>query len=424
MGQVLKGPVPCAAAKGAQRPDRLARNTEQSRRRAGTKQDFITLLWTAPGHTASKHFIKSKAGVEKVNFNAGYYFTAFEPTPVGSIFELSNILSAIEAIPNMMVIRGLPREPALIGKFVRRLGSGDIGNFFTPSEGHHWILIDLDKIPLPRSLSLTESPEAVCEYLIGLLPHEFSNATYHWQLSSSAGIGDLTVASVHMWFWLKAPIPDQELKRWANHVNDLAGYKLVDPALFQHVQAHYTASPTFVGMDDPFPTRSGLHVKARDTVALVISAPTKKAAASRAIGATPARTHVGDTGASGFEYHLSRIGDHPGGDGFHGPIVAAAASYVCEHGEESTDPEHVYKKISEAVEKADSSNHDDATVAARASREQIMPAIESAIKKYGSQPSSRRKARLVEGIQPHFKSSPVSIDVAQEALTAFAKRAR
>ena len=363
--------------------------------RQGNAQDAITILMTAPGHTASKRFVKTATGVEKIGFNAGLYFGVMEPQVVGDIYGLSDVLMAIEPYPNMLVIRGLPANDAFVGNGVRRTGSGDVGNFFTPPAGHHWILIDFDKIKIPKCLSLKRNPVAVCEHLVGLLPAEFHSASYHWQLSSSAGMGEPDEVSMHIWFWLMRPVPDQDLKAWGAAVNDKVGYKLIDTALFQHVQAHYTAAPLFEGMPDPFATRSGLHTKTQDAVDLVLpEAMAQPARGTVGSGVSLTRAASG----AGFEYHLSRIGDHPGGDGFHGPIVAAVASYVATHGEDGTDREALYQAVRERVLSADARNHDPVYIEHMASREHIESAIESAIRKYGAAPA-RRKASLHEGVQ-------------------------
>jgi hypothetical protein len=118
----------------------------------------------------------------------------------------------------------------------------------------------------------------------------------------------------------------------------------------------------------------------------------------------------------GFQGHLASIGDHPGGDGFHGPILRATASYVAEHGAEGTDIEELYDVVSARVIAADSSNHSAEEVEQRASREHIIPAIEGAIKKYGDGADQRQKSRLITGMQPHFKAAKMPLTEAQRRM--------
>ncbi len=385
--------------------------------RQSTKQaDCITILTTCPGKIATKRFVKTATGIEKVDYNGGLYFGVLPPYLVHNIYELSAVLRALEGLPNCLVIRGVPRDLANIGTWVRRTSSGIEGNFETPPAGHHWIQIDIDKIAVPPHLSLKADPIAVCEYVAQLLPREFHAASYHWNISSSAGMGDPSKVSMHLWFWLKVPVPDGALKVWAKAANITSGKKLIDYALFHHVQAHYTAAPIFEGVTDPFPTRSGLVEKSNAAVDLIIVEVAPKAEHTGTVQPTNPSAHAG----AGFEHRLSLIGDHAEGEGFHLPIIAAAASYVAIHGKAGTVIDDLHKIISQAVQNADASNHDTAYIAHMASREHIVPAIESALKKYGSRPSPRRKARVEKGIKPYFTSEPISVAEAQRQLAAIA----
>ena len=92
---------------------------------------------------------------------------------------------------------------------------------------------------------------------------------------------------MHIWFWLAKPVPDSALKIWAADLNTTAGVTLIDPALFQHVQAHYTAAPIFDGVDDPFPVRSDMVEKKLHCVNIVLPVPAL-------------RSHKAGTGSSNF----------------------------------------------------------------------------------------------------------------------------
>lgn len=398
----------------------LTRARPEKTKKVQTKQDFATILMTAPGYTASKRFVRTASGIEKVDFNAGTWFKVMVPQAVADIVSLSEVLTAIEAFPNMLIIRGAPAEQAYIGAWKRRKGSGDEGNFFTPPAGRSWVLIDFDKIEIPKHLSLQRDSVEVCEYLIGLLPAEFHNVSYHWQMSSSAGIGDPRRVSMHIWFWLTKPVPDESMNAWAKHVNDQARRagkatsNIVDPSLFQHVQPHYTAAPIFEGMPNPFPKRSGLRAKKQDAVDLILPATAPRSAPIRTANTRTVSGTASD--GSGFVYHLSRIGDHPGGDGFHAPIVAAAASYVSTHGAEGTDAEVLFEIISAAVLAADATHHSRADIESRASREHILPAICSALKKFGA-----ARSKLHTDCAPHFSSDPISAAAATQRLEDLAK---
>lgn len=166
--------------------------------------------------------------------------------PVDNIFDLSKLLTEIEANPQEGVIRGAYNGVDPIAE--RRLVN------FT-DEPHHWVCLDVDKWPLPQGLALDDPAACVAAFISCELPDDFQEVTHHWQLSSSAGKpGSEGVLNAHIWFWLSAPTKSHEMKRWARIL------KLkVDKTLFNPVQLHYTAAPVFEdGTVDPVKTRSGL----------------------------------------------------------------------------------------------------------------------------------------------------------------------
>ena len=367
--------------------------------------DSLTVLKSLAGQANKQVIAREGADPEIRGYSAGKYFLVLE-TPVANIGDLSSLLQSVEKHNAALVIRGAPRPDLDLKQKHRRTKE----NFQTPRNGRKWILIDFDKIPLPSGLSLQQNVAAVCEFLITLLPHEFHAASYHWQLSSRAGLGDPSIASMHIWFWLNRPVSDAQLKAWGVWWNAKAGLKIVDTALFNDVQAHYTAAPQFVGMSDPFASRSGLVCKALDYVALVL--PPTQELQKRASGANapPVQT------SGGFEAILGEIGDHSGGQGFHLPIIRAAASYVATHGREATDIEALYEVLSARVVAADRSHHDAGYVEHMASREHIIPAIEDAIAKYGHGRNARHKARQLPDVPPYFTGNAVSAAKASATL--------
>lgn len=371
-----------------------------------TPGDTLTILWAQADKLATKQFSKTsfKAKANVKSYDAGFLYTVLEPIGISCIEELSAVLTIVEGWPRALIIRGAPVSADMVGKDIARTGSGEgpdfVGNFKTPDAGRYYLEVDVDKFDLPAGLKLVRANvNKICQHIVQQLPPEFHQATYHWQLSSSAGVFDMNKVSLHLWFWLVYPVPDAELKRWAKHVNQVAGIKLVDPALFQHVQAHYVAAPLFKGMADPFPVRSGLTVKSSNSVDLQLPAPEPVALTGTAVST---RT-LSPGGGSGFDYFLGQIGDHPGGSGFHMPIVQAVASYIAEHGSEGTDTEHLYSIVRDRVLAADGSAHSQAEVADRASGTHILSAIGSALRKYGDTTTQRRKSRRIEGIKPHFQ---------------------
>lgn len=387
--------------------------------------DTVTILWTEPGRLTTKQFSKTSASSEIVvaQYDAGYWFTTYPPIGVNAIDELSAVLDIVEKQPRALIVRGAPVSDDVIGPRVTRTGSGEgdnfVGNFKTPEGGHFYLEIDVDKLALPEGWRLNKaSVPKICEHIVSLLPTEFHDVSYHWQLSSSAGVFDRSHVSMHFWFFLTKPVTDAALKSWAKHVNAVAGMKLVDPALFQHVQAHYTAAPTFTGMVDPFPIRSGLTRKSHDSVNLQLPPP----AVVTSSGTVTSSLTRSANGGTGFEHFVNQIGDHPGGDGFHMPIIQAVASYVAEHGAEGTDSEVLYSTVRARVLATDRSNHSDCYVELMASGTHILAAIAGAQQKYGDAAIQRRKSRRVEGIEPHFKGENQEAADIQQNMRNFLKK--
>ena len=375
--------------------------------------DTITVLFCAPGYSATKTFVKTGSKVEKHDFNAGMWFTS-KGYPITGIHELSTVMTIVEPTPAVLLIRGAPQPELDTSRPHQRTKNGPF-NYRTPPRGRLYAMVDIDKLALPAGLKLTKRTlRRVIDHCISLLPAEFQTASFHWQLSSSAGVGDPTKISIHLWFWFDRPITDLELKQWGNAVNAAKGINLIDTSLFNDVQAHYTAAPIFKNMDDPFPVRSGLIEKEQHVVSLVL--PASRSAYSKNSDGKKSSLQNVQTG-QGFEYHLSTIGDHPGGQGFHGPILSATASHVAAIGGENVDVEQLYERVRDRILSADSSHHTLEEIESRASREHIIPAIEGAIEKFGHQPV--RKPRLIMGIPAHFPAKPVSISKAEKCLSNY-----
>lgn len=120
----------------------------------------------------------------------------------------------------------------------------------------HSVMIDVDKFKPAGGLVLTDPTPAIDEFIAQHLPECFYGRTYHWQLSSSAGLPkNEGVLKVHLWFWLDTAYTSAELIAWRR----LQKLALVDEAVFRVVQPLYTANPIMTaGVSDPVAVRSGL----------------------------------------------------------------------------------------------------------------------------------------------------------------------
>jgi hypothetical protein len=94
-------------------------------------------------------------------------------------------------------------------------------------------------------------------YLIRHLPPEFRGRSFVWMFTSGAGFKpELRMRVV---FWCDRPVSDEEARRWLKDCP-------VDLALYNGIQAHYTAAPIIAGMADPVPVRLGLLEDFHDVV--------------------------------------------------------------------------------------------------------------------------------------------------------------
>lgn len=377
--------------------------------------DTLTLLVCPPGFSATKTHTKTDGKIDTAPYNAGMYFASKEFLADG-IHALSKSLMSLETIPDALVIRGAPQPHLNTAKPHQRTKNDSCCNYLTPPEGRQYAMIDIDKLSLPQGLKLSKRTlPRVIRYVINLLPKEFHNVSFHWQLSSSAGVGDPTKVSIHLWFWFDRPISDTDLKRWGKNWNTAIGFNLIDLSLFNDVQAHYTAAPIFKNMTDPFPIRSGLIEKELHEVALVLPAPAFSHTHNpKSNGNKPSQETIS---GQGFDCHLSTIGDHPGGEGFHLPIIRAIASHVTTVGGDNVDIEWLLEKVRERVLAADCSHHTQEEVESRASREHIIQAIEGAIDKFGHQPT--KAVRVISGVKPHYTTKTVSKRQSQKKLDQY-----
>ena len=310
--------------------------------------DNLQILICTGSGRAAKQFILDEAGTPTlIPYRAGKRFMP-RIVSVNSFDDMATALENLAFRPDCFVIRGTLRDDveANIGDDVyatvmrRAKGPSDP---FRPVN-RRWIAIDFDAIPAPTGTDPVTDPDDAVEYLIGLLPPEFHDAWCFWQWTASQGLKPDTL-NARIWFWLDRPMSDLELKRWAEHVNSDVGFRLIDPALFQPVQPHYTADPIFDGVTDPLPRRTGRRQGLDDEVTLVLPQPADRTRQRQTDGAGSYR----DTG--GVEGYLARMGDGDGLDGFHQPIKRAVASAVRLLGPD-LDQEGLKARIRVAIEKA------------------------------------------------------------------------
>ena len=219
-----------------------------------TATDKITLLVCQNG-IAAKTFRADGA----ISYRAGMHFR-WNEVLCSSLADLHQTLIAIEDRREVFVIRGEPCDRSKPDQTVRRLVNG--GDAAFRDVPRHWIMLDIDGVPALAGVDPV-SPEAL-SHVVGLLPAEFQGVSFIAQWSSSAGL-EPGLIKVHLWYWLENPLGSHDLRVWAKGLAPL-----IDPALFNAVQPHYTARPIFDGLPDPVPARTLLVELERASVALVV----------------------------------------------------------------------------------------------------------------------------------------------------------
>ncbi len=214
--------------------------------------DTITQLRTVSGARMTKRW-RADGTIE--GYQDAKTFSVHEES-IWDLDSLADVLQGMRNASDACVIRGA-YPPDKRSRVHRNTES-------TWDKPHHWCMIDIDGYEPLFSDPVTEPVAAILEFVGDKLPPEFGEASFYWQLSSSAGApGKGYVLKAHLWYWLESPCDSPTLRAWAKK---LPG---VDSAVFRQVQPHYVADPLFeAGVADPVPARAGLHRGAIEAVPL------------------------------------------------------------------------------------------------------------------------------------------------------------
>lgn len=366
----------------------------------------ITVLRVADkGAIAAKAITLDQSGNVKKEFHTSTWFH-YSTKSVEGIEQLSALLTTFAADNHSLLIRGVlapnkdPHQP------VRRLGvkgHGENGYFQSHPDGQPWLLLDFDGIACPDKIKFLKHPEQGIKYLVSLLPGYFYGVSYHYHLSSGAGLDGGKTIRAHIWYWLDKPVHDDALKDWAKVIN--CHGSLIDTNLFGAVHPHYTSDPIFDGVPDPFFGKRSGFVKGKSeavTLPKVLPAYTSVGSSS---GLSPSEA---------FTKFLNAVGDHEGGMGFHEPLMKAAWYYVLDQGPQATYKLALLNALKEAVLKADTSKHPDKSyIATKASDSYLTGMIDGAIAKIGA----KAKTGKIEGIESYYLPEDVlTPKAAQEKL--------
>lgn len=344
----------------------------------------LTIL-TAPKRKLCKQIFKDADGqVKKRPYDHAKYFDASE-TSVASIDELYDFLLEEAEQADSCLIRGRLREDVDAScKVARRLSRGrsaDPNEEAIEDQPCQWIMIDVDKLILPAELTITTEPISSVAHVISLLPDEFCDKSCVWQLSASCALEDPHVFSAHLFFWLSNPIANEHLRAWAVAVNTQAGIKLIDPALFNATQIHYTSNPIFHDVEDPIKAeRIGLLRGKSDEVSLNITEATQ-------IGYSSYKGEAAGISDVGYEGKMAYLGDASGSHGFNNVLLSATAAFVAVKTKEQALAQFDSLKadVRRRIDEADQSSHSQTEIARYKSDAYLDPLILGAIEKFSDQ---------------------------------------
>ena len=236
--------------------------------------NFLTKTWQADGT------IKPYDDAKFFKHNA---------VKVDNVAALSVLLTKLEAQPKACVIRGVYVGDALAKERDDEFKAGRVRRVLSlyDDPAKHTLLVEVDNFEPLACDPVRDPVNAILEYVATALPKCFFDASFHWQLSNSAGHAkNAGKLKAHVWFWLRRPYTSEQLKQWAT----VKGIDL-DKSVLNPVQVHYTAAPCFAeGVADPVPVRSGFYEGLiGDDVDLVIDAETLNSVVSGASIPKPLR---------------------------------------------------------------------------------------------------------------------------------------
>jgi hypothetical protein len=282
----------------------------------------FTVLEPVPKQYCTKRIQQAKDGVKIIANRISKEFR-MRPVRFDTPQDFFHQMEELNNNPYKFIVRGHPSKTTDLECDVRRIVRGDGTGTLLPAV-RRWVTLDIDGVTagpdciIPFEFSPDE-PEEMALAVVDLLPGIFQGVSFHWRYSSSMGFkGDLV--RLHLSFVLDTAISDDDLKRYFNTFNEsffqVHGRRLVDPALFNPIQPHYTAAPVLDGVTDPLNKRSGTYHVEQEVVALsnewIIDEGT-------------------DETARRYIEFFDRIGDDK--DGFHHPIMQGVASWINHHGE-------------------------------------------------------------------------------------------
>lgn len=363
-----------------------------------------------------KIFVDEKGNFQSEAYSNAKWFRA-DTRDINSFDSLATWLRQLKDDPQSALIRGgLDPKITSLQRVRRRIApasepaSTEAPFIDVPIQ---WLMIDIDKLPLPQDIDLIDNTLEAVKFAISQLPPEFHDSSLFWQLSSSSGFKSPGTISIHLHYWLSKARTSAYVRAWAKTVNAKKGFRLVDENLYSPVQLHYTAAPLLEkNVIDPLKgKRFGTIAGISKSVDLVEIAYAPRKAHQPQLTQELGSTH-------GYEQILAEMGDD--GKGFYEPILRATSSFAATQGREETElqKEAIKIDIRERIKRADTSNHDQADLDRYASDAFLDSIIDGAIEKFGDK----------KHLPPHFDTHELSVEQGEakliEALTVFGERVK
>lgn len=346
-----------------------------------------------------------------------------EVVEVAGIHDLHRLLCNLDGEPGAAVIRGAPLLGANLEQTIRRSKPNKntlatIGN--TPRA---WLMLDLDGVLLPATMSVITDPADVAAFLVDMVAGhapELEGVTAVVQFSSSAGLAEQAEIEAatgqpdrwagvvkpgnrigaHVWFWLTEPRDDDGLKRWGARINAEAGGKVIDTALFQSVQLHFTAAPLFgQGLHDPLQGRRVVLVEGSEDAA-AITIPAKPERGTN----TPGESRFAGIGYTG---RLEAIGTPAAG--FHEPINAAISAFIAGNWP-NPDTDALLAALQRVIEAADPGGRAEVEIEKYANTDNLRARIQWVVDREEMKQATRRaEAKAADAVDPTFPSKAVTL---------------
>jgi len=240
-------------------------------------QDFITILRTRSNDDATPIAAKTyKVSDDGIELARGYdraYTFAGTTEPLTNLRGLFSLLQRLEGDPRSLIVRDAIAQ-GVYRERMRRLATGEHATLTQDHNGHHWVCFDIDDLDL-SDIEMTRPSGLTSEWMARVaraaarrcLPLELHNAAMIAQWSSSAWLSpQQTKVKLHLWFWLASPAHAKSLHAWAK------GEPLIDQALYNRIQVHYTSAPRFEDerghdLPDPLAGRRLQYLKGSRTMA-------------------------------------------------------------------------------------------------------------------------------------------------------------